>query len=240
MYASRFVSLLRSRTAGSSRRRILHGLIGAAVGLGSGRLPHDARAKKKNKKLKRNGAGCRKDGSHCTKESKTCKAAYCLTTPFTIEARWSNATSDYDTFLFVPNAAGASVPSPFINHQCNGDETDAGTLYPFAFVSRDARGPGDEVTLVLKLLRGAYEYWIRLDNPSPPNDLTVLLRNANGRVIRSWTNPENTSTSVQQGWHVFDIESESRGITSVDRLIEETLSEGAHDPSTLACVPLFP
>src|SRR4051812_21840583 len=58
---------------------------------------------------------CRKNGGKCKKKGGKCKAQFCLAAPFTIEARWSNAASDHDTFLFVPNEEGNDDPFPHIS-----------------------------------------------------------------------------------------------------------------------------
>ena len=177
---------------------------------------------------------CRKNGSRCRKKEKKRRAKHCLKTPFTIEARWSNPETDHDTYLFVPNNVGANLPAPYIEFRCSSDATNAGALYPFAFVNQDAQGPGDEITTIAQLLPGAYKCWVLLYGPSPVGDLTVSLRNATGRVMRSWTSPENPSLPTL-GWHVFDIDGATRVITSIDELIDDTLPNGAHDPNTEVC-----
>jgi hypothetical protein len=178
---------------------------------------------------------CRKNGSKCKKKSKKCKAKHCLTAPFTIEASWTNVNSDHDTYLFVPNEAGATLPSPLIVYTCNPAMSDCeDDVYPFTCVSQDAAGPGDEVTTVRKLIAGTYEYWIELQNPSPAGDLTVTLRKATGKVVRSWSSPEN-GDDLERGWHVFSINGSKRSITSVNLLIDAELPGGAHDPNTNVC-----
>ena len=177
---------------------------------------------------------CLSNGSQCKKASKHCAAKNCLATPFTIEARWSNPATDHDTFLFVPNDLGAGLPFPFIDFLCHSD-SGTGMHYPFAFVSQDARGPGDEVTTITLLLDGTYEYWMELAGASPAEDLTVTLRNANGRALRSWTSPEN-ATADQRGWHVFNIQGSTGSIISFDDLINDDLPTGAHDPNTDVCL----
>ncbi|MGH2616837.1 MAG: hypothetical protein ACRDJC_16500 [Thermomicrobiales bacterium] len=227
---NRFDALTRAVTASGSRRA-LFGALTAGAGLLRGAAGAAGKKKQKRKKGKNL---CRADGSQCKKENKRCKAKFCLKTPFTIEARWTNENTDQDTVLFVPNEAGSLDPSPFIDQRCNSDDTNDGTLYPFAFVSGDAQGPGDEITTIRQLLPGAYEFWIELFVMSPAADLTVLLRNANGTVLRGWTSPANPDPSVQRGWHVFNIDGAKHSITSVDQLHDDhPLNENV--PVTNAC-----
>jgi hypothetical protein len=231
---------LASVSASTPRRTLLRSAatLGAALS-GSALWSHAAdarkRNKKKNKRKKKKGL-CRTNGSTCTRKSKKCQAQNCLNTPFTIEAVWTNVNSDHDTFVFVPNEAGESFPSPAIDFGCNPEESACELdIYPFICVSQDARGPGDEVTTVRQLIPGTYEYWIELDDLSPAGDLTVTLRNANGRILRTWTSPENPNVNTQVGWHVFDINGQTKLITSIDQVIDDGLPDGAHDPNTDVC-----
>ena len=232
----RTAALTRLRRDGASRRGLLRGAAAAAFGLAGARFPGlaAARNKKKRSRKKRNGDLCLNNGSRCRTKGGSCQAGNCLQAPFTIEARWSNPSTDHDTYLFVPNAPGASLPFPLIDYLCRSADTGDGGLYPFAFVSRDAQGPGDEVTTVASLMKGKYEYWIELDASSPTGDLTVALRNKNGRVVRSWSSPAHASAE-QGGWHVFDIQGEHRSITSIDQLIDLPLPIAAHDDATDVC-----
>lgn len=232
MDADRFDALTHALTTARSRRGALATLLGGTLGL-LGLIETAGNKGKGKKKRKRKQDLCLNDGSRCKKESKQCSANFCLKTPFTIEARWSNPDTDHDTYLFLPNAPGAALPSPYLDYSCGSSSTNAGTVYPFAFVSQDATGPGDEVTTVKKLLTGTYEYWIELAESAPPRELTVTLRNANGKAIRSWLSPANPS--VQVGWKVFNIEGDSRRITSIDLLINSDLADGAYAPNTDVC-----
>jgi hypothetical protein len=76
---------------------------------------------------------------------------------------------------------------------------------------------------------------MELAGASPDEDLTVTLRNANGRALRSWTSPEN-ATADQRGWHVFNIQGSTGSIISFDDLINDDLPTGAHDPNTDVCL----
>jgi hypothetical protein len=229
MNHSRFDDLVVTLSTASNRRTLIQGAaaLGAAV-VGGTVLPDAAAAKRL----------CRKDGTRC-KKGKKCRARYCLKTPFTIEARWSNADSDHDALLFVPNEKGSSDPAPYVFFDCVPAFSDCeNEVYPFTCVSQDAQGPGDEIMTVRRLLPGAYEYWIKLDKQSPRGDLDVILRNANGRVIRSWSSPANPDAANQLGWHVFNINGAARSISPVDKLTDlsiDPLPGAAHDPNTNVC-----
>jgi hypothetical protein len=101
-------------------------------------------------------------------------------------------------------------------------------------VNKDAGGPGDEITTLTRLLAGMYEYWIELDHPAPAGDLTVDVRTANGRVLRSWSSPANPAFP-QKGWHVFDIQGSARSLASVDQLTTEDLPGAAHAANEDVC-----
>ncbi|MGH2616737.1 MAG: hypothetical protein ACRDJC_16000 [Thermomicrobiales bacterium] len=224
-HLDRLTRYIDSFAAFTPRRTLLHGASALAAALGAAALsPGEVEARIR----------CRKSGSRCKKKSKRCRARNCLKTPFTIEARWTNPETDHDTYLFVPNDVGAHEPSPYIEFRCSSEDTNGGALYPFAFVSGDAQGPGDEITTVAQLLAGTYEYWILLYPQSPDGDLTIDLRNATGRIMRSWISPPNLSLDTI-GWHIFDIDGSTRDITSIDALIDDTLPNGAHDPNRDAC-----
>ncbi len=230
-----FDALTRVVTSGVSRRGLLRGVPAAALGLALARFPGEVEGKKKKRSGKSKGDLCTSNGSRCKKKSGACQARFCLQAPFTIAARWNNASTDHDTYLFVPNDAGAALPFPFIHHQCGSDDTNAGGVYPFAFVSQDATGPGDEVTTVKQLLNGRYEYWIELAASAPAGDLVVEVRNKDGRVVRSWISPENTSSDF--GWHVFDIQGSTRSVISIDApgLPIGSMHRAAHDPASYVC-----
>jgi hypothetical protein len=235
MKPTRFDALAGSLASPTSRRALVRraASLGVVV-LGRMALLDPVQARKRKRSGQNPGDLCASNGSQCKKKSKKCKAGNCLHTPFTIEARWSNPASDHDTYVFMPNVPGASVLFPFFSYTCNSDDAGAGGLEPFAFVDRDAEGPGDEITTVAFLLDGKYEYWIELAELAPARDLTVTLRTATGRGIRSWNSPANPSP-YERGWHVFDIQGERKSITSVDRLIADPLPFGAHAVATRVC-----
>jgi hypothetical protein len=160
-----------------------------------------------------------------------------MNAPFTIEAIWTESTADHDTVLFVPQENEATGPFPFIHHGCNPDDGCAAT-YPFACVSRDAQGPGNEITTVHELLPGTYEYWIELYTTTPASELTIVLKDSGGRVMRRWQNPANP-VNKQVGWHVFDVDGRHGRVTAIDELIDEALERGAHDPNTNVCPSLM-
>lgn len=223
----RFSRRLVSLQGTSPRRTLLQGTAALGTALAGTAVWSDPAEAK---------ARCRKNGTKCKKKSKTCKAKHCLTTPFTIEAHWSSVDIDHDTYLFVPNEAGATLPSPLIVYTCTPPSTDCeNDVYPFSCVSQDAVGPGDEVTTVRRLIPGKYEYWIELDNPSPAGDLSVTLRRPSGSVIRGWTSPANPDVSKEKGWHVFDVNGSTRSVASINQLIDEELPDGAHNPSSNVC-----
>jgi hypothetical protein len=177
---------------------------------------------------------CRKNGTSCKQESRRCKSKFCLKTPFTIEARWPSGSQDHDAILFVPQAPGNSVPFPYIDYACLASDTNDGTLYPFAFSSGDAQGPGDEVITVRRLLAGKYEFWGRIHGPAAFGDLTVTLRNANGKVVRAWSSPPNPSGSTLLDWHVFDIKGGAHSVTVSNKTITGLFSTVRAD-STYVC-----
>jgi hypothetical protein len=227
-----------------SRRRLLGSFLVSGVGalgaaaVASVAFPGEAAAKKL----------CRKNGSRCKQKSKRCKARFCRATkpgsqsltiqePFTIEATWTSLR-DHDTYFFVPNEAGVRLPSPFIDYSCNPNQTACETAYPFACVSQDAMGPGDEITTVNQLLAGTYEYWLALYFLAPDSDVTVRLRDADDQVVASWSSPENPTDQVRIGWHVFDIDGVTGTVTSIDRRNDPALPgppEGVHDPNSDVC-----
>lgn len=190
---------------------------------------------------------CNQGGVLCPNSPKKqkngkCKASNCLGTSLTVEAKWTKAGKDHDTFLFVPNEAGASLPAPFVNNSCNASSTNCeNDVYPFTCVSQDAFGPGDEITAVRKLVNGKYEYWIALYYSSLAGDVTVTLRRANGSVVRSWSSPPNPNTGAPDriGWHVFDIQGKSRSITSINKVVNNTPPNATlpfvHQPYTYVC-----
>ena len=200
-----------------------------AVGLLAG--ADAARGKKKGTGRKNL---CRRDGRRCKKASERCKRRFCLQTPFTIEARWASASQDHDAILYVPHQPGTSVPFPYIDYACLAGDTNTGTLYPFAFSSGDAQGPGDEVVTVQRLLAGRYEFWGRIHGPAQPGDLKVILRNRDGKVVRSWDSPPNPSGAVLLDWHVVDIDGATRSATAVGDAITGLFSTVRAD-STYVC-----
>ncbi len=177
---------------------------------------------------------CRRNGARCKKKSKQCQARFCLRPPLGIKAGWSNVNGDHDSFLFVPRHGNSTDDSPYIHYTCNLGSSDCETEYPFACVSQDAQGPGDEITTIYQFLPGTYEYWIELDSATPAGEVTVYVRNADSSLVRSWTSPANL-TLGQRGWHVFSINGKTRSLTSIDQLIADNLPEGAHDPNTYVC-----
>jgi hypothetical protein len=218
-----------------TRRRVSGGLgyfAAVLVGLGASQ-PSLA----KHKKPKRCNDCCRENATRCTKASGRCKSKFCLKPPFTIEARWSSSLQDHDLFLFVPNAPGNHDPAPFIDYSCLAGDTNDGALYPYAFASGDAQGPGDEVITVKRLVAGRYEVWVRVDGPALAKDLTVQLRAANGKVIGAWESPPNPDAgNGLVGWHLFDIDGDTRSITVFDAAGIDPF-EDAHPDHTFVCPP---
>jgi hypothetical protein len=114
----------------------------------------------------------------------------------------------------VPPKVGAIDPRPQIDYDCNQTNSACQTQYPFACVSDDASGPGDEITTIYDLLPGSYEYWIASD-PAPAGELTITLTDRGGRVVRAWSSPEVTS-ALTGAWHVFDVDGATGRVSSVD------------------------
>jgi hypothetical protein len=234
MRAHRFDRLTRSWTTFVSRRAMVGGL--AAAGL----LPTTESvlaAKNRARKGKKRTILCRRDGASCKRESNRCKSKFCLTTPFTIEARWSSTGQDHDAVLFVPKAPGDDnpPPSPYIAMDCLASDTNNGALYPFAFFDGDLQaGPGAETGTVRRLLAEKYEFWVRIDGPALAGDLTVRLRHGNGKLVSAWKSPPNPSSADLLGWHVFDINGARRSITVVDEAGIDLL-EDEHPETTFVC-----
>lgn len=235
MDPNQFDRFTRSILGTWSRRGVGRALAGLTLSAAAPPLLSIANAGAKKKKRSKPSKGnlCSSNGSHCKKKGKTCNAGNCLQTPFTIQAHWVNPNTDHDTYMFVPNEPGAALPFPYLDYSCRSSDAGAGFVYPFAYVDKDATGPGDEVTTVAFLLDGKTEYWIELAGDSPVGDLTVTLRNKNGNVVRSWSSPENGST--QSGWHVFDIQGERKSVTSIDQPVSGPLASGAHASNTKVC-----
>jgi hypothetical protein len=203
--------------------------VAAFAGSASVRFPAaDARKRKKKKNCK---GCCRGDGSPCKKKSSTCKAQFCLNAPFTIEANWV-VDADHDAVLFVPPENDATGPFPFIFFDCTAADSTCETGYPFACMSGDETTSGSEIATIFQLLPGTYEYWNELD-VALAGELTIVLKDNGGRVMREWTNPANPEND--NGWHVFDIDGATGRITSIDELIDGGVPQGAHDPSTDVC-----
>jgi hypothetical protein len=213
-----------------TRRRF--GLVtsGATIALLGPAGRDGAAAKKKKKKCK---IFCRKDGSPCTKKGSKCKAGFCLTAPFTIEANWT-VEADHDAVLFVPTENDATGPFPFIFFDCvSSPNLSCDVDYPFACFSGDVQTSGSEIATIFQVLPGTYEYWNEIDGDTEAGELTIVLRDNGGRIMRQWTNPANPGS--ENGWHVFDIDGNTGLITSIDELIDGGVPEGAHDPSTNVC-----
>ena len=79
MDATRFDRLTRSLSAASSRRDLLRGVAGAALGIGATRFPDsvDARKKHKSKKPPLNQFGCLDVGKACNGNSGNCCSGIC-------------------------------------------------------------------------------------------------------------------------------------------------------------------
>ena len=222
-----------------SRRDLLRSLAGLGLALGASRLPEPGEAGKKRqnknknknrKRRKKNGiptsppvvptgpqgpAGplCTESGEPCSDPGTECQERYCLRAPLTISATWQVA-NNHDTWLFVPPQEGTTGPRPQIDYDCNQTNSPCAAQYPFACVSRDANGPGDEVTTIFEIMPGSYEYWIAA-TPAPAGELTIALTNGDGRLVRTWSNPAVTS-ALSGFWHVFDLDGATGRVTSVD------------------------
>jgi hypothetical protein len=217
-----------------SRRHLLRGLAGTGLGWGAAWLAAGGEAKSRGKNKTKQPL-CKRNGARCRKEGSGCKAKFCLTAPFTIEANWSEE-ADHDTYLFVPHKNGSTGPAPYILQACNPSESacEDPALYPHACVSEDERSAGREITTIYKLLNGSYEYWIDLDSATAAGEQEIVLRDMGGRLVRRWTNPFNSS-STSESWHVFDFDGKRGSVTSIDELIDGFLPGAAHDPNTYVC-----
>jgi hypothetical protein len=231
MDSSRFDRFIATFGARTGRRMLLQGAAALGAAVFGGALVRDVAEAR---------TLCRKNGSKCKKKGRKCKAKFCLATPFTIEARWSNANSDHDTYLFVPAEKASNDPSPWVaSPWCTAAWSNCeNDVHPFICISQDATGPGDEITTVRRLLSGKYEVWMELANGSAQGDLEVIVRNANGRVIRSWSSPGNPEPQIDLGWHVFDINGATHSIASVDKRVNAEFPWN-HTETTNAC-PVVP
>jgi hypothetical protein len=206
------------------RRAFVRGAAVLAAAAGRAGFPDTAVAKSR----------CRRNGSRCKKKSKRCKSRFCLRAPIGIKAGWTNVNGSHDSFLFVPLHGNSSDDSPYIDSTCLPNTSDCETEYPFACVSQNAQGGGDEITTIHQFEPGTYEYWVELDSATPPGEVTVVVRDADHTLVRSWTSPANFTLS-RRGWHVFNINSKTRSLTAIDQLIAGKLPAGAHDPNTYVC-----
>ena len=220
MAADRFDALTRILSQPRTRRGALAALAGLA-GIGAGAA---SRKRKKKQRVCRN--CCRADRSACRKKSATCRPGNCAR--FAITASW-DSDLDHDTYLFVPNDEGQSLPSPFIETSCTIGEPDD---YPFARVNQDAEGPGDEVTTILRLLPGTYEYWLELARGAPAGDIVVTVRDR-GRLVLTIASPANPRGEENvSSWHVFDVGGSSGAVTEIDEVVADNLPRAAHVPNT--------
>ena len=216
MAQNRFAVTPSAMTRCPSRRRLLGGLAAAGFGWAAGRFPDAAEAKVKKKRRKKHQDArprCTRNGEACVRRANSCRASFCLRAPFTIAAIWQG-DNDHDTWLFVPPKDAGTGPGPQIDYDCNQSNSACQTQYPFACVSNDAKGPGDEITTIYERLPGTYEYWLVL-RAAPAGELTVVLRDRDGRVARQWSSPA-VAAGQNDSWHVFDVDGETGRVTSVD------------------------
>lgn len=233
MDPDRFDALTRSLPAGGSRRRMLAGALGLLAVLAG----HDAGARKKKgtrrttRKSKPCRNCCRANGNPCPRKNAACKPALC--SRFTVTASW-DSDENHDSYLFVPNDEGESLPAPFIDKSCNGCVRD---LYPFACVNQDAEGPGDEVTSIFKLLSDDYEYWLELGRGAPAGDVVVTLRDR-GKLVLTSTSPANPSGEAGVGsWHVFDLDGSTGRFTEIDEVVADNLPRAKTSQNTFVFCP---
>jgi hypothetical protein len=239
MHPTRFDRLAKTTAAMVSRRAAFGALAGITGLLATGNA---TTAKKKGSKKKK-GAGnkilCLRDGRHCRRKSERCKRQLCLKTPFTFEARWESDKQDHDSILFVPkDDPGNTVAFPYIDYSCLASETNNGTLYPFAFFSGDVQaGPGAETGTIQQWLAGTYELWVRVHGPAEAGDVTVRLRNADGKLIRTWFSPPNPpGGNTLLSWHVFDLDGITHSVTSIDAALDDDGDfDGIHPDPTFIC-----
>ncbi len=215
-----------------SRRPLFSGIAGMSLWLGTAKLPAVTTAKKKRRKHKKHGTSaaaplCTSNGKRCETPSTDCGANFCLKPPLSIAAAWTNVDADHDTVLYVPAGDSTTGPFPYVYYGCNPGNSFCVEAYPFACVDQDARGPGNEITTIYRLLPGRYEYWIQLEEKVPAGDLFVTLSDGSGRVVREWSSPAN-ATNDQVEWHVFDIDPDA-SIVSIDALPPDGFPAGDTD-----------
>ena len=231
MNQNRYAVVAPSLTSVPSRRDVLRGLAGAALGLDLSRLGAAQGKSRRSKKRKK--GRCRPNGAPCARPGKACQKRHCLTAPFTVTATWTDKR-DHDTYVFVPPQNESTGPAPYLDFRCNPETTTCENAYPFACVDGDEQESGDEITTIHRLLPGRYEYWLDLYDPSPAGAATVVLKAANGRVVRQWTSPD-TAEFDSSAWHVFDIDGRDGRVTAINDLVGGPMPDAAHDPATTVC-----
>lgn len=150
-----------------------------------------------------------------------------------METSWTRAFS-HDAYLFVPPQNGSTGPGPYLNFSCNAGNSSCATAYPYACINEKDTAPGDGVTLVSKLLGGTYQYWVQVHDNTAAGELTIVLRDKSGRVVRDWQNPAN-QTNDQKAWHVFDVDGMRGSVASVDQIMAGNLPMVAANPFTFVC-----
>ena len=169
MESGRVVRLATSLSTTGTRRRLVRLLAAMPLGVALTTLLADApdttaKPKTKGAHKKQTCRDCCRANETVAPGSRTAASAACAGRPrpsrhrrgrpgrhgppLTIEAVWAS-DRDHDTYLFIPNEAGSTLPAPWINYYCFPENSGCeDNVYPFACVSQDATGPGDEITTV--------------------------------------------------------------------------------------------
>jgi hypothetical protein len=127
-----------------------------------------------------------------------------------------------------------TIPAHTLHSTCTQADSLCEEKYPFACFDNDETQAGDEVTTIYELLPGKYEYVVGLVTATPAGAVIVVLKDADGRIVRRWASPANP-TQIQAAWHVFDIDGRDGRITAIDALIDGRTPQNVHEPDTNVC-----
>jgi hypothetical protein len=234
MDTMRLSRLARSLATVTRRRTLLQRGTWLGASMAGGVLMTDGAAAKRKRKPR-----CTANGTRCTQQSAACTTSNCLSGSFSVEAQWTGPNALYGVYLFVPKKKGTKDEGPFISNLSTIDCTPAESnceadLYPFTCIFQDDQGSGPAETIVRTQLKGKYEYWIYVIDNAAAGAVTVTLRNAQDRVVRTWSSPANPN-NFNLSWHVFDLDGKAGSVESVETTNLNGMPGGAHSPNINVC-----